>query len=115
MSKKYTELTHHIGGHLKSLQEGIPEVMQGFNTMSQAANKDGVLDNKTKELIALGISVALRCDPCIGFHAKALSRLGASREEVMETLGVAVYMGGGPSVMYSSNAIEAFDEFSGNK
>jgi AhpD family alkylhydroperoxidase len=62
---------------------------------------------------ALALSVAARCDPCIGFHAKALARLGATRREVDETLGVAVYMGGGPSLMYAASATAAFDEFAG--
>ena len=66
---------------------------------------------KTKELIALAISVAIRCDDCIGFHAKAAAQQGATREEVAETLGMAIYMGAGPSAMYASHAIEAFDQF----
>ena len=57
--------------------------------------------------------MAGRCDPCIGFHTQALSKLGATRQEVDETLGVAVYMGGGPSLMYAASAIKAFDEFAG--
>ena len=73
---------------------------------------DGVLDRKTKELIALALGVAARCDACIGYHIQALVKLGVSRPELDETLGVAVYMGGGPSLMYAANAIAAFEEFS---
>ncbi len=80
--------------------------------MSGAATRDGVLDEKTKELVALAIGVATHCDGCIGFHSRTLVRLGASRDEVMETLGVAIYMGGGPSLMYGADAVHAFDEFS---
>lgn len=72
-----------------------------------------MLDEKTKELIAIAIAVAGRCDACIGFHAKALVRLGATPEEFREMLGVCVYMGGGPSLMYAANALAAFEEFSG--
>ena len=72
----------------------------------------GVLDEKTKELIAMAIGVASRCDGCLGFHAKALVRLGATPDEFREMLGVAVYMGGGPSLMYAANALAAFEEFS---
>ena len=75
-------------------------------------SKANALDAKTKELIALAISVAIRCDDCIGFHAKAAVDRGASREEdCIETLGMAIYMGAGPSAMYASHAIEAFDQF----
>ena len=56
--------------------------------------------------------MAARCDPCIGFHAQALVKLGATRQELDEMLGVTTYMGGGPSLMYAASAIAAFDEFS---
>ena len=60
----------------------------------------------------MAIAVATRCDGCIGFHVKALVRLGASKEELNETLNMSVYLGGGPSLMYAANALAAFDEFS---
>jgi len=71
----------------------------------------GALSEKTKELIALALGVAAHCDGCLGFHAKALARLGATKAEVEEALAVAIYMGGGPSLMYSANAMLAFAEF----
>ena len=79
--------------------------------MAQSATKPGALDKKTKELIALAIGVATRCDGCIGFHTEALVKLGASRSEVEETLGMAIYMGGGPALMYAADAIGAYDQF----
>jgi AhpD family alkylhydroperoxidase len=85
--------------------------MKGFSAIAQAALRPNALDTKTKELITLGISVATRCDDCIGFHVKAAVDQGATREELLETLGMAIYMGAGPSVMYASHAIEAFDQF----
>ena len=85
--------------------------MQGFSAMAQAATKPGALDRKTKELIALAIGVATRCDGCIGFHTEALVRLGATRLEVEEALGMAIYMGGGPSLMYAADALAAFEQF----
>ena len=109
MHKDWTALMAGLQGPLKDLRAGSPEVMRGFSAMAQAALKTGALDTKTKELIALAIGVALRCDDCIAFHAKAAMQQGASRDEVLETLGMTVYMGAGPSVMYASHAIEAFD------
>ena len=79
--------------------------------MSKGALKPGVLSELHKELMALAIGVAGHCDGCIGFHAKSLVRLGATREHVMEALGVAVYMGGGPSLMYAAEAVRAYEEF----
>ncbi|BAM90289.1 conserved hypothetical protein [Bradyrhizobium oligotrophicum S58] len=111
MDKNYPELCKDISGNLRTLRKDIPEVMQGFSALAQAASRDGALDKKTKELIALAIGVAVRCDGCIGFHAEALVRMGASRQEVEETLGMAIYMGGGPSLMYAADAIAAFEQF----
>ena len=79
--------------------------------LARAALEAKALDTKTKELLALGIAVAVRCDACIAFHAEAAVKHGASREELMETMGMAIYMGAGPSVMYAAQAVEAFDQF----
>jgi AhpD family alkylhydroperoxidase len=62
-------------------------------------------------LVALGIAVALRCDDCIAFHVKAAFEQGASKDEVTDILGMAIYMGAGPAVMYASHALEAFSQF----
>jgi AhpD family alkylhydroperoxidase len=104
-------LTRELSGGLRELRGGAPEAMKGFSAIAQAALKADALDTRTKELIALAISVAVRCDDCIGFHAKAAVEQGASREEVLETLGMAIYMGAGPAVMYAGHALEAFDQF----
>ena len=108
----YTDLTREVSRNLTALRSHNAEVMQGFGALSKAALAPGALDEKTKELIAMAIGVAARCDGCLGFHAKALVRLGATPEEFQEMLGVAVYMGGGPSLMYAAHALEAFEEFS---
>ncbi len=111
LSKSYPEITARIAAGMRVLRKDIPETMAGFSTLASAATSPGALDTRTKELIALAIGVATRCDGCIGFHMDALVRLGASREEIQETLGMAVYMGGGPSVMYAADAMLAFEQF----
>ena len=108
----YLELTQAVSKNVSTLRADIPDVIKGFNDMSRAASIDGALTQKTKELIALALSVAAHCDACIGFHMKTLVRLGATKAEVEEVLGMAIYMGGGPSLMYSANAMAAFAEFS---
>ena len=108
MTTSYLTLTQEVSAQVAQLRADIPDTMRGFSAMAQAAGKDGVLDKKTKELIALALSVGARCDPCVGYHAQALVQLGATRE----TLGMAVYMGGGPSLMYAAKATAAFEEFS---
>ena len=110
MPKDYKQITKDISSSLAKLRAEAPEVMKGFGDLAAAATKDGVLDKKTKELIALALGVAARCDGCLGFHTQALARLGATREEVIETLGMATYMGGGPSLMYAADALTAFEQ-----
>lgn len=107
----YKELTQSVSKNLAVLRTDLPDLMGSFSELAKAATRDGALDKKTKELIALALGVAVRCDACIGFHAQALVRLGASKAEVEEALGMAVYMGGGPSLMYSANALAAYQEF----
>jgi AhpD family alkylhydroperoxidase len=110
MNKNYKDITGRIKNGIGELRKHVPDVLAGFNAMSTAATKDGALNKKTKELIALALGVAAHCEGCIGFHTQALARLGATREEVSETLAMATYMGGGPSLMYAAEAILAFDE-----
>ena len=108
----YRALTRRVSADLASLRNGAPATLKSFNELGRAALADGTLDRKTKELIALALGVAAHCDACIGFHVQALVSLGATRQELDETLGVAVYMGGGPSLMYAANAVGAFEELS---
>jgi len=108
---RYRALTDDITRNLAYLRKEAAEVMQGFNALGKAASRDGALDAKTKELIATALGVAARCDGCIGFHVRALVRHGATKKELAEALGMAVYMGGGPSLMYAANALAAWDEF----
>lgn len=109
--KNWPETTKELTAQLRNLRGGAPDVMKAFANIAQAAVAPKALESKTKELIALAIAVAVRCDDCIGFHVKAAVDHGATREEVAETLGMAIYMGAGPSVMYASHALEAFTQF----
>lgn len=110
-TKSWPQITKELTVQLRNLRGGAPDVMRAFGHIAQAALAPRALDAKTKELIALGIAVAVRCDDCIGFHVKAAFEQGASEQEVTEALGMAIYMGAGPSVMYASHALEAFSEF----
>jgi AhpD family alkylhydroperoxidase len=111
MVKNYPEMAAELNVSIGRLKKGIPETMKGFSALAKAATADGSLDPKTKELIATAIGVAVRCDGCIAFHVKAAEKNGASREEFLETLGMAVYMGGGPSMVYAAQALDAYDQF----
>lgn len=113
MSKNYREITAEVSAQLAHLRADTPDVLRGFGALAQAATRDGALDKKTKELIAMALSVAARCDPCLGFHAESLVKLGCTRAELEEMLGMCVYMGGGPSLMYAAHALQAYEQFGG--
>lgn len=109
--KSFVQITEDVSSALVAMRAEASDTMKGFSAMAQASLKAGEVDALHKELIALAIAVSTRCDACIGFHMKALLRLGATRGQVVETLAVCTYMGGGPSLMYAAEAIRAWDEF----
>lgn len=106
-SNHYNELTILI----KELGAKIPSTIEGFNSLHKASTDEGVLSSKNKELIALGIAITVRCDGCIAFHVHDALKAGASSEEIVETIGVAIMMGGGPALMYGCEALEALNQF----
>lgn len=112
-SSSYKQLTYDLGKAVGTLRTAQPATIDGFTAMSKAAMEPGVVSAIDKELMALSIGVATHCDGCIGFHVKTLVRLGASYAQLTETLAVAVYMGGGPSLMYAADAVRAWEEFGG--
>lgn len=111
MSKSFVTLTNDVSQALATLRREIPDTMAGFSALAKGALEPGALSAVDKELIALAIGVSSRCDACIGYHVKALIKLGVSREQFMETLGVCTYMGGGPTLMYAAEAVRAYEEF----
>jgi AhpD family alkylhydroperoxidase len=111
MAKNFPEHYEHMRVLMGDLGREIPETMGAFSQLHHASASDGALSSKHKELIALGIAIAVHCDGCIAFHVHDAIQAGASREEIAETIGVAVLMGGGPSVMYGCEALEALGQF----
>ena len=105
--EKYNRIRTNMGAYGKA----SPDVMKSFQGLHHAAASDGVLDAKTKELIALSIAVVVRCDGCIAFHVHDAIEAGASREEIIEALDVAILMGGGPALMYVLEAMDALAQY----
>jgi AhpD family alkylhydroperoxidase len=105
------DLLAGLAPHTRDLRDLIPGVYEGFGRMHAAAFADGEVDRKTKELIALAIAVAVRCDGCIAAHAKAAARVKASEKEVAETIGIAISMSGGPGTVYGPRAMAAYRSF----
>lgn len=102
-------LIRDINTALKPFRSSQSEAMKGFAQLAQASMAEGAISAKHKELMALAIGVTQKCSGCIGFHVKALHKLGATRQELDEMLAIAVYMGGGPALMYAAEAVHAWD------
>lgn len=99
-----------IRTNCRTLAAAQPDVMKAFGELHKAGVATRALDNKTKELIALAISVVMRCDDCITHHIHDALEAGATREEMADALGTAILMGGGPSMLYAAHAMEALDQ-----
>lgn len=110
--KDFVQLGKELEAGLGALGEAAPEVMGAFGSlMATTAGTDGALSVKVKELISLAIAITVRCDGCIAHHVNAVIKAGATREELVETIGVAQLMGGGPSTVYGIEALQAYDQF----
>jgi AhpD family alkylhydroperoxidase len=111
MEQNYPAYYDHLRDLIRTLHHDLPGPMTGFAQLHQQALADGALSKKVKELIALGIAIAVRCDGCMAYHVRDALRAGATRPEITETIGVAILMGGGPAVMYGAEALEALAQF----
>ena len=106
----YADKISAMRKELRSLNALVPEAAKGFGALSKVVKDNGPLGAKEKEFVALGMSVILRCEPCINFHVEALMKAGASREELGDVLAMAIQMGGGPGLMYAGHALGCWDE-----
>jgi AhpD family alkylhydroperoxidase len=107
----YNQLHNEWSECRQRLMSETPDMMKSFGGFHENVIKDGALPSKTKELIALSLGVAARCDPCIAVHTKKCIELGASRQEMLESGWVSVVMGGGPALMYMKGLVKAMDDF----
>lgn len=106
----HTELVKNINESLGPFRKSQLPAMQAFGDLAKLSMAEGAVSAKHKELIALAIGITQHCSGCIGFHVKALQRLGCTRAELEEMLSVCVYMGGGPALMYTAEALAFWDK-----
>ena len=111
MSADYPALRTELEQGLTRLGQELPGPMSGFGRLHRKATADGALASSVKEMMALAISIVVGCEGCIAYHVHDAIEAGASREELLETIGVAVLMGGGPGSIYTAHALEAVDQF----
>jgi AhpD family alkylhydroperoxidase len=111
MPTDYVGYHKHLEERLTQLGRELPGPMTGFARLHKKAVEDGALSAKTKELMALAVSVAVRCEGCIAYHVRDAVKAGATRQELLETISVAIMMGGGPASMYAAHALDAIEQF----
>ncbi len=107
----HLERAKKIDLQARTLYQAATGPMKAYAGLMAAATADGELDGKVKELMALSIAVAIHCEGCVTYHARAAVKKGAARGEVAEAIAVAVEMGGGPAAVYGAEALAAFDQF----
>ena len=105
------EVQRDLAPLARDLRKAIPDVYAGFQELHAAALAPGVLDTRSKELIALALSVAQGCDGCIASHARGAVRAGATAQEAAEAIGVAILMCGGPATIHGPRALSAVREY----
>lgn len=112
MSENTKQMIGHLQKGAGELVSSSPEEMKALNNFIQSVFKDGALDLKTKEAIAIALSVYSRCQYCISAHVKSALDSGLTREQIIEAGTVAMAFGGGPSMAYSSTIlVDALNEF----
>jgi len=107
----WTDVLNEAQNGMETFGAAQAATAEGFGKLHEASIAEGKISAKNKELMALALGIAKQCVDCIGFHVKASIDAGASREEIEETVGVCILMGGGPSYMYGVKALQAYDEF----
>ena len=111
MTTNFIEEYQHLQERLAQLGSELSGPMSGFARLHKKAVEVGALDTKTKELMALAISICVQCEGCIAYHTHDAIQAGATRAELLETIGVAIMMGGGPASIYAVHALDAIDQF----
>jgi AhpD family alkylhydroperoxidase len=111
MGRNYPEYLDRLKVMTGKLSKELPGPLSGYIKLHKGVMTQGALSRKAKELIALALSITARCEGCIAFHVHDALGAGAARQEILEKIGVAILMGGGPSMVYGLEALDALDQF----
>jgi AhpD family alkylhydroperoxidase len=108
MMLNWNEYLQQLQTRMAEMGRTSPEIVRGYRGLSDAGQKTNNLDAKTRELIALAVAVSLRCDGCITVHTSAAIKNGATEEEIVEALGVAISVNAGAALVYSARVLDAY-------
>ncbi|MBB5233963.1 carboxymuconolactone decarboxylase family protein [Deinococcus budaensis] len=111
MNTSYPDYHRQLQRRIAQLYRELPGPMGGFGDLNRTTLTEGALSLKTKELMALAMAIHARCEGCVAYHVHDCLRAGATREELLETVAVAVLMGGAPCLIYGAEVLEALEQF----
>ena len=110
MMLDWNDYRKQLATEVKEIGQLSPDTIKGYMALSVAGQKTDLLGGKVRELIALAVAVSLRCDGCITVHTEAAIKQGATREEIVEALGVATAVNAGATLVYSARVLDALKE-----
>lgn len=114
--QKVNDILKRRSQNQERLKQQAPYLYEGFNDLAKHCFSPGALETKHKELIAVAVSVATRCIPCIAYHTSVAVQAGATKQEVLEAASIGVEFGGGPSfVAVRDNLLDFLEEIAGAK
>ncbi len=108
---QWTDVLKGIQKDSALLKDANPTMIEAFNAVREAGHKNDAIDAKTRELIAIGVAVALHCEGCIASHVYQAKRAGATAEEVAAAAGTAMLIGIGSAYTKSIDVMRAYEEF----
>lgn len=111
MQKNFPDYRQHLRAQVRTLAQELPGPIAAFGQLHDRSLADGALSGKVKELMALAIGISARCEGCIAYHVHDALQAGATRAEILETIGVALMMGGGPAAVYGCEALTALEQY----
>ena len=114
MMLNWNEYRGQLAAGVKEIGQLSPDTVRGYLELGSAGQKEDLLGAKMRELIALAVAVTARCDGCIAVHSEAAIRQGASKEEIAETLGVAVAVNAGAALVYATRVMDAVNQNASN-
>jgi AhpD family alkylhydroperoxidase len=109
MMLNWNEYQKQVATNTAQIGRANREIIKGYRGLSDAGNATNLLGAKVRELIALAVAVTRQCDGCIAVHTDAAIQAGATREEIVEALGVAVAVNAGAALIFSSRVMDAFN------
>ena len=111
MIRDWKEYKGQVTAAIREISASNRDLVKAYAEFHHANSQSKHLDAKTRELIALAVAVTLRCDGCVNAYSESAVKAGASKDEIVDALGVAVMVNAGATMVYSAHTIDAFNAY----